>query len=216
MKWQISTMYTEVLIQDYQLLVLQKGEIRHVPVLSAILYVHFTNSGEGKLTSCRGLGIHVLPTLKINPCTCTSSIIYVLCLWLMHYSTEYTLKQYCFLSPSFETGGSWQKSPQSTSCIPPKGIRFLLTDLATASSLSKNSASIIEISSITRQQHLLHMTAWDSREAREMQCSSVPFPVPIPANACRVVPPISEAAAPVLAVANVVSGGRELMILLRR
>ena len=41
---------TYTLIQDCQLLVLQEGEIRHVQYFSAIFYVHFRNSREGKST----------------------------------------------------------------------------------------------------------------------------------------------------------------------
>ena len=43
--------HTQGLLQDYQLLVLQEGEIRHVQYISIILYVHLRNSREGKSTS---------------------------------------------------------------------------------------------------------------------------------------------------------------------
>ena len=39
---------TQGLIQNYQLMVLQEGEIRHVPVLALFLYVRFRNSRVGK------------------------------------------------------------------------------------------------------------------------------------------------------------------------
>ena len=46
-------------LHEGQLLVLQEREIRHVPVVNTILYVHFGNSREGKSTS--GVGNSCAP-----------------------------------------------------------------------------------------------------------------------------------------------------------
>ncbi|KAL2221671.1 hypothetical protein M432DRAFT_540011 [Thermoascus aurantiacus ATCC 26904] len=48
------------------------------------------------------------------------------------------------------TGGSWKKSPVTTSWIPPKGRPLFLILRAISSSLSKRSPSTIDTSSIIR------------------------------------------------------------------
>ncbi|PYH50503.1 uncharacterized protein BO96DRAFT_352366 [Aspergillus niger CBS 101883] len=48
------------------------------------------------------------------------------------------------------TGGSWKKSPVTTSCIPPKGRPLFLMRRAISSSLSKRSPSTMDTSSTIR------------------------------------------------------------------
>ena len=47
------------------------------------------------------------------------------------------------------TGGNWKKSPESTTCRPPKGRESLRMMRQTSSTMSNSHACIIEISSIT-------------------------------------------------------------------
>ena len=79
---------------------------------------------------------------------------------------------------------------------------------ATISNLSKSSPSTIEISSMIKCLHRLHCCAIWGLEASSMHCSTGALPEPMPANACNVVPPIWQAATPVLAVANVNCGAK--------
>mmetsp|Transcript_8095 Transcript_8095/g.17563 ORF Transcript_8095/g.17563 Transcript_8095/m.17563 type:complete len:219 (+) Transcript_8095:543-1199(+) len=55
-----------------------------------------------------------------------------------------------------DTGGNCKKSPQTINCNPPKTLLSSRTMRATCSSLSNNSASIMEISSMTRVRVLRH------------------------------------------------------------
>ena len=51
------------LMQDYQLLVLQEGEVDMFQYFSTILYVHFRNYRLGRGNQYQGWEIPVLPTL---------------------------------------------------------------------------------------------------------------------------------------------------------
>lgn len=109
------------------------------------------------------------------------------------------------------------------------------TDLATASNLSNKSASTMEISSMTNRWQFSQPCRTPGRLARATHWSRGAWPEPmptrdtlqsllepqpfdlasfpigsyLPAKACRVVPPMWQAATPVLAVATVPVGGRE-------
>mmetsp|Transcript_73033 Transcript_73033/g.123071 ORF Transcript_73033/g.123071 Transcript_73033/m.123071 type:complete len:275 (-) Transcript_73033:480-1304(-) len=113
-----------------------------------------------------------------------------------------------FICLSLFTGGSCSRSPLSTNWIPPKGL-LLFPRMArpTWSSLSKRSASIIEISSTMRTLHFFQYVAWRSeREIFWIQFATSPSPRPMPAKEWSVMPPTSTAEIPVDAVTNVVLG----------
>ena len=113
-------------------------------------------------------------------------------------------------SPWRLTGGSCKKSPHSTSCMPPKGFSLPLrhsrahpachvsdlllisqlmtgrvthrTALATASSLSTNSASSMLTSSITSTLVVRQRRRLCGRDARLIRLLRVPSPLPMPAK----------------------------------
>mmetsp|Transcript_44855 Transcript_44855/g.114668 ORF Transcript_44855/g.114668 Transcript_44855/m.114668 type:complete len:248 (+) Transcript_44855:869-1612(+) len=99
-------------------------------------------------------------------------------------------------------GGSWWKSPHSTSCTPPQGfptwwLSFLIR--RTTLSISKrNSPEIMLISSTTSVLRLHHFFRFLSSNIFPKSCTRTGMPQP--ANECRVVPPTCVAAMPVAAV----------------
>mmetsp|Transcript_50372 Transcript_50372/g.142015 ORF Transcript_50372/g.142015 Transcript_50372/m.142015 type:complete len:528 (-) Transcript_50372:103-1686(-) len=120
-------------------------------------------------------------------------------------------------SCSRRTGGSWRKSPASTSCRPPNGLSDPRTAQAKASSLLKSSPSSIEISSMTSVLVSRHRDSADrfpcSSRANVATSAS---PRPMPAHLCTVVPPRWLAASAVGAVTAVPAGSRALSSWWRR
>mmetsp|Transcript_49279 Transcript_49279/g.159083 ORF Transcript_49279/g.159083 Transcript_49279/m.159083 type:complete len:409 (+) Transcript_49279:586-1812(+) len=108
-----------------------------------------------------------------------------------------------------ETGGSWKKSPQRQSTIPPKGLSQLLILRATNSSFSKSPLEIIEASSMTSSLAFAQFRmSLPLICARSKHCSLVPLARPRPAKLCSVVPRGNcVAAMPVNAVTKVLPSG---------
>lgn len=83
----------------------------------------------------------------------------------------------CSCSSASKTGGSWKKSPQRMTWMPPNGRSQRRTARATYSILSNSSPLIIDTSSTTSTSHVRHR--WHpSRDA--ITCRSTSFFVPRP------------------------------------
>mmetsp|Transcript_30407 Transcript_30407/g.95128 ORF Transcript_30407/g.95128 Transcript_30407/m.95128 type:complete len:263 (-) Transcript_30407:70-858(-) len=95
---------------------------------------------------------------------------------------------------SAETGGNCRKSPQKTTCRPPKGHPGRpRAEPSPLEAISRNSPETIEISSTTSALASLRRPAWRAI----MSKSSLFLPRPQPRKECSVPPPMWQAAAPV-------------------
>mmetsp|Transcript_45478 Transcript_45478/g.116364 ORF Transcript_45478/g.116364 Transcript_45478/m.116364 type:complete len:214 (+) Transcript_45478:996-1637(+) len=120
-----------------------------------------------------------------------------LCMHAFHASdSKQNLRAFC-------TGGSWWKSPTSTSWMLPKGRLTPRTALAIFSSRSNVAPSTIDISSIISTLHANHFRLVSGRLALRTSTSNGASPRPMPAKLCSVVPPSWHAAKPVEAVKKV-------------
>mmetsp|Transcript_7604 Transcript_7604/g.16450 ORF Transcript_7604/g.16450 Transcript_7604/m.16450 type:complete len:219 (+) Transcript_7604:1271-1927(+) len=105
------------------------------------------------------------------------------------------------------TGGSWKKSPHTTSCTPPKGRLSLRALDAMKLSLSKNEAAIIDISSMIKMSTSLQRAlVYSFPMTRLAKSAGEPLPAPTPPKLCTVHPPTLQAATPVVAVTTILRG----------
>mmetsp|Transcript_56227 Transcript_56227/g.119557 ORF Transcript_56227/g.119557 Transcript_56227/m.119557 type:complete len:334 (+) Transcript_56227:1219-2220(+) len=105
------------------------------------------------------------------------------------------------------TGGSWKKSPHTTSCTPPNERLSLRALDAMKLSLSRNEPAIMDISSITKMSTSLQRPlVYSFPITRLARSAGEPFPAPTPAKLCIVTPPTLHAATPVVAVMTIFRG----------
>ena len=107
-----------------------------------------------------------------------------------------------------ETGGSWKKSPHSTSCSPPKARAISPRALRPMRSrASRMPLSSIDTSSITRQRaRLQRSTAAPLPSTLSHSAAGLPLPRPMPAHEWMVTPCTCEAAMPVGATTGTAPG----------